>query len=116
LSEASQKALVANRFQKGQSGNPGGKAAGTRNSITARFLNDLHADYEEHGKKAIADAREQDPVAYVKVIAALLPKQVERTQPLDDLSDAELLAGIALLRGRLTGADGAGATAAQQSH
>lgn len=89
------------RFTPGESGNPGGKPKGARNRLTAHFLNALADDFEQHGKQAIKDAREDDPMGYVKAIAALMPKQVEQTQPLDDLTDAELLAGIALLRSRL---------------
>ena len=95
-------------FQAGQSGNPGGKPKAARNRLTAHFLNALADDFESHGKHAIVDAREKDPMGYVKAIAALMPKQVEQTQPLDDLTDAELLAGIALLRSRLTDTPGAG--------
>lgn len=96
-------------FKPGESGNPGGKPTGTRNRITTRFLNALADDFDEHGVSAIKAARETDPVGYVKVIAALLPKQVEHVQPMEELTDAELLAGIALLRARLTGDAGAGA-------
>lgn len=95
-------------FQPGQSGNPGGKPAGARNRLTAHFLNALADDFEKYGRQAIIDAREKDPMGYVKSIGALMPKQIEQTQPLDDLSDAELIAGIALLRARLTGSAGAG--------
>ena len=95
-------------FKAGQSGNPGGKPKAARNRLTAHFLNALADDFEKHGRQAIVDAREKDPMGYVKAIAALMPKQVEQTQPLDDLTDAELLAGIALLRSRLADPVGAG--------
>jgi hypothetical protein len=49
-----------------------------------------------------------DPMGYIKAIAALMPKQIEATQPLDDMGDAELLAAIALLRTRLTDNAGEG--------
>ncbi len=101
--------LKATRFKPGQSGNPGGRPVGTRLKITALFLNKLAEDFETHGKSAIVRAREEDPVGYMKVVAGLLPKQVEQTKPMDDLTDAELVAGIALLRARLTGAAGDGA-------
>lgn len=101
-------------YQPGQSGNPGGKPKAARNRLTAHFLNALADDFEEHGKKAIVDAREKDPMGYVKAIAALMPKQVEQTQPLDDLTDAELLAGIAFLRSRLTQPIGEGAGETRQ--
>jgi hypothetical protein len=99
---------VETRFQPGQSGNPGGMAKGTRQKLNGDFLRALSKDFDEHGKQAIQDAREKDPVGYVKVIASLVPKQVEQSQPLEDLTDAELVAGIALLRARLTGAAGEG--------
>lgn len=91
------------RFKPGVSGNPGGYPKGTRNRINVSFLNALAKDFEANGVKAIRAAREDDPVGYIKVVAGLLPKQIEQTQPLDDLTDAELTAGIALLRSRLTG-------------
>ena len=96
-------------FAPGQSPNPGGKPKGARNRLTAHFLNALADDFEEHGKAAIVACREKDPMGYVKVVGALMPKQVEQTQPLDDLTDAELVAGIALLRSRLAGEAGEGA-------
>lgn len=100
------------RWKAGESGNPGGKAKNARNKLTNTFLTHLANDFEEHGKEAIEKAREKDPVGYIKAIASLMPKQVEQSQPLDDVTDAELIAGIALLRSRLTGEaeEGAGAT------
>lgn len=83
-------------------------AKGVRNKLNGDFLRALSKDFDEHGIDAIKQARENDPVAYVKVIASLVPKQVEQSQPLEDLTDAELVAGIALLRARLTGAPGKG--------
>lgn len=95
-------------YKPGQSGNPGGKPAGARNRLTAHYLNALADDFEKHGKQAIVDAREKDPMGYIKAIGGLMPKQIEATQPLDDLTDAELTAGIAILRGRLAQDPGAG--------
>lgn len=100
------------RFKPGQSGNPGGQAKGTRRMLNAAFLKALSKDFDKHGEEAIKNAREDDPVGYVKVIASLLPKQVEETKPLEDVSDAELAAAIALLRSQLAAnaGEGAGAT------
>jgi hypothetical protein len=102
---------VEHRFKPGQSGNPGGQAKGVRNKLNADFLKALSKDFDEHGIDAIERARLEDPMGYVKTIASLLPKQVEQSQPLDELTDAELVAGIALLRARLTGAPGKGTDA-----
>lgn len=38
----------------------------------------------------------------MKIIAGTLPKQMEKVAPLEELSDAELSAGIALLRSKLS--------------
>lgn len=91
------------QFAPGTSGNPGGKPKHSRNRLQGAFLLRLADDFDKHGKKAIANARMKDPVGYIKAIASLMPKQVEQSQPLDDLTDAELTAGIALLRSRLSG-------------
>ena len=102
------------QFPPGTSGNPGGRATGTRLRLNAAFLKALAEDFQVHGVDAIEKAREVDPMGYVKVMATLLPKQVEQTQPLDDLTDAELTAAIALLRARLTGEAGAGSASTLQ--
>lgn len=102
------------RFKPGQSGNPGGKPVNTRNKLNADFLNKLADDFQKHGKEAIEAAREKDPMGYVKALCALQPKQIEQTRPLDDLTDAELVAGIALLRSRLAGGTGEGTGETQE--
>ena len=101
--------LTAPRFQPGQSGNPGGKAVGDRNRLTKRFLFDLADDFEQFGKKAIQDCRENKPEAYIKAIAALCPKEIEIKRPLQEMEDAELLTAVRALEGFLaTRADEAG--------
>jgi hypothetical protein len=96
-------------FQPGESGNPGGKAMGTRNKLNADFLNKMATDFQLYGKEAIQAAREKDPMGYVKAMCALQPKQIEQTRPLDDLNDAEVLALLEYLRGRITQNAGTGA-------
>ena len=64
-------------WKKGESGNPAGRQAGIRSKITHAFLKDLEADWRAHGVEAIAAGRDRDPIGYVKVVASLLPKQIE---------------------------------------
>ena len=85
-------------FKPGQSGNPGGKAVGTRNRLQGKFLNQLADDFELHGKSAIVEMRETDPSAYIRCVASLMPKELEVTKPLDELSDDELVRSIATLK------------------
>jgi hypothetical protein len=88
--------LTAPKFEKGQSGNPGGQPA-SRQKLTTRFLNALLADFEVHGLQAIKECRETKPEQYVKVVASLLPKEVEIKRPLDELNDQQLHDGIRAL-------------------
>ncbi len=70
-------ALEANKWSKGQSGNPKGREKGSRNKLTELFLARLAADFEAHGESAIVEMRETKPAEYVRVVASLLPKQAE---------------------------------------
>lgn len=77
----------------GQSGNPAGRPKGTRNKLGEAFIEALHADFAEHGVATIAKVREEDPVAYVRVCAGILPKELRITDE-RELTDDELVARI----------------------
>jgi hypothetical protein len=66
-------------FKPGQSGNPSGRRADgrPRQRLAEAFLNRLRADFEKHGIQAIQDARERDPMGYVRMIAGLLPQEAK---------------------------------------
>ena len=84
---------------KGQSGNPKGRPKGSRNKLAEHFIADLQADWEEHGVEAIKQMRENNPADYVKVVAGILPKELNvKTSVVEELSDDELAAGIAALQ------------------
>jgi hypothetical protein len=105
-------------FKPGQSGNPGGKPIGTRNKLQGDFLRALAEDFEKWGKAAIADCRQVDPAAYIRAIVALMPKELEITRPLDDLSDEQLdaaLAAVAAICAARDPAAGEGRTAVVES-
>ena len=89
------------RFRPGDHPNPGGKPVGSKNRISAKFLADLADDYEQHGAAVIVRVREESPATYIKIIASLIPQQVELTRPFDDVSDHELAQSIAFIRAQL---------------
>lgn len=83
------------QFKPGQ----GGRPKGSRNKLGENFLKALSADFEAHGEEAIAETREKDPAAYVRVVAGLLPKEMLiRKEPETELSDDELIEGIEYLK------------------
>lgn len=88
----------ATQFQPGNKANPGGKPAGARNRLQGDFMRELAEDFEANGRRAIAACRTEKPEQYVRIIASLMPKELEVKRPLEDLTDDELAAGVAALQ------------------
>src|SRR5665213_384219 len=93
------------RITKGSSGNPGGKPIGSRNRLQADFLTALADDFALHGAAVIASCRESKPADYLRIVASLMPKEVEIARPLDDLTDDQLAAAIAVVRAMIASGD-----------
>jgi hypothetical protein len=83
------------KFKPGQSGNPNGRPKGSRNALGEAFLEAMHEDFKAHGVEAIQKVRDEKPDQYLKVIASILPKDLNvNINNMDDLSDDELRARI----------------------
>lgn len=88
-------------FQKGQP-KGGGRVKGAKNRLSHAFLTALAEDFEQHGVEALKIARIEKPVEYIRVVAGLMPKELEiMDNRLADLSDNELEIFIAKLRAQL---------------
>ena len=95
-----------------QPGNPG-RPKGSRNKLGEQFVADLYADWQKHGFEVLEKVRENRPDAYMKVIASILPKQVEVSErPLDEFSDDDLSLAIAAI----AAARSAGSAGKRTSH
>jgi hypothetical protein len=63
-------------WKPGQSGNPKGRAPGTRNRFGDRFVEAYSQDFYKHGADCITKLRLQDVHAYLKLGQAITPKEV----------------------------------------
>lgn len=100
------------RFLQGNSGNPKGRPKGNRNKLGEAFLNDLYEDWQKHGESVIQAVRKKKPDAYMKVVASILPKDLNvNVNKYDDMTDEELRQRLRDLHGSIAefiGDDGSG--------
>jgi hypothetical protein len=76
--------------------------------LTAQLLDTLCADFETHGADAIRSCREDQPQGYLRLIAGLLPKEIDlNDNRLKDIPDAELVTLIERFRERIARREGA---------
>jgi len=80
-------------------GNPAGRLRGSRNKLSEEVICALLRDFREHGQKAIAKVRRDQPGIYLKVLALLIPRQdkLEHTNTIKTMTDEELESAIAFL-------------------
>jgi len=86
-------------FKPGQSGNPAGRAKGSKHKLSEDFIAAMAKDFEENGETAITTCRSERPHEYLKIIAGMVPKELNvTTSRVEELSDDELADGIAALQ------------------
>jgi hypothetical protein len=68
---------LAPPWQPGQSGNPAGRPKGSRAKLAEDFCKALMEDFAKDGATAIVTMRTEKPNEYARMIASLLPKEVE---------------------------------------
>src|SRR5262245_17861459 len=85
-------------FQPGQSGNPGGGRPGSRHrqQLNGEFIAALLREFRHGGPAAIAKVRKNQPAAYLKILALLVPREhkVEHSNLIKELTDEQLEAMI----------------------
>lgn len=86
-------------IKPGEVRNPAGRPKGSKNKLGEDFISALQQDFEAHGVAAIATVREERPHEYLKVIAGILPKELNITKTtVEELSDDDLARALATLQ------------------
>jgi hypothetical protein len=77
-----------------------GSLEATRRSFNKDFLLALAADFKKHGAAAIEKVRKQQPAAYMKICALLVPRelQVEHSGGVKAMTDEQLERSIELIK------------------
>lgn len=79
-----------NPFEKGRA-KTGGRAKGSRNRLSASFVEALAKEFEEHGEETLRICRTERPHEFLKIVAGVIPKEFEISDSrLKELSDDEL--------------------------
>ena len=79
-------------FQQGVSGNPHGNRHRTRHLLNQEFMQALLLHFRQHGKKAIEKVARNQPAAYLKILALLVPREMkmEHSGGVKAMSDEEI--------------------------
>lgn len=74
-----------------KAGNPG-RPKGSRNKLGEAFLEDLLVSWEANGPEVITRVIAEKPEQYLKVIASLMPKDLNvNVNPVGDMTDEQLI-------------------------
>lgn len=98
-----------------------GRPSRGRDRLRNNFIVALADDFQEHGKGAIEKVRSDDPASYLRIIASLMPKEMDvkhQVSPLEHLSDeqlAELVDATERFLGERAGADVAAVEGGEES-
>ena len=104
-------APIETRFKPGESGNPNGRPKGSRNKLGEAFVQDVYAKWMDKGEAALDEMIANEPGAFVRVVAGILPKELVVKDELSEVSDEELAALVAAAREALSNRTNGGAEA-----
>jgi len=79
-------------FRQGVSGNPHGNRHRTRHLLNQEFMEALLLNFRHEGKKAIEKVAREQPGVYLKILALLVPRemQIEHTNRIKQMTDEEI--------------------------
>ena len=84
-------------WKPGESGNPLGKRAGTRDKVTAAFLTKLDTAWRKYGTEAMEKTARERPADFCKLVASLLPR--DQNLKVEDASNNPFLKVLTAMNG-----------------
>jgi hypothetical protein len=75
--------IVGTPFRPGVSGNPAGRPKGSRNRLAEDFVANLADAWQEHGATALAICAKTEPAQFCRIIASLMPKDINISGQID---------------------------------
>lgn len=62
-----------------------GRPKGARSKLGEAFLESMYADFQKHGVSVIEAVRTEKPDQYLKVVASILPKEIDAGERLGNI-------------------------------
>ena len=80
-----------------------GSPEATRRAFNKRFLLDLAADWQQHGREVFKRVRRESPASYLKVCAMLVPREmkVEHRGGVKGMTEEQIVDAIEAIQGWL---------------
>ena len=92
-----EKQRPAHLFKAGVSGNPNGRPKGARSRLNTAFITDVHIIWEESGIEALRACAAKTPNEFCRIVALLMPRDVNLAIGIDPTAFADKLAQAAAL-------------------
>jgi hypothetical protein len=101
---------VSTKWKPGQSGNPLGRAVGSRNRFSEAACADALADWTANGPSILERVRATDPSTYLRVLFSIIPKDIavsieNRTGPMDAVEMQAMRRLVALIQATANAVD-----------
>lgn len=81
---------MSKKIVSGKSRTKRAESAAPRRGMPSNFLKVLNDDFEAYGRDVIASMRINEPSAYLRLAASVLPKDMVAKRPVEELSDEAL--------------------------
>ena len=82
------------QIQPGQVLNPKGRPKGSKNKLGQAFVNDLYQHWQDNGLQAIEKVYQDKPDVYLKVVAQIIPRDINVNHEVGDMTREQIIERI----------------------